>query len=118
MPRQVFALEYRQQGLPRAWIQAVHMVQLHLVEKGKLARHRMAQHRAATLTNPQVVVANPFTGDSLLPALFLDSRAVISLKEMLPAHVEAVSEVADVHQALLLELLANLGFKPVVDLAA
>ena len=53
-----------------------------------------------------------------LTAGFLDYCTVFGLEKVLPAHIQSIGEVANVHQPLVFELLANRGIELLVHLAA
>src|SRR5580700_587569 len=96
----------------------MHVMQLHLVEERKLPGYGMAQDGTTTLFRAQTIVTAPFAYETLIVAYLLDCRGVLGLKEVLPAHIQSVGEITDVHQALLFKLLPNRGIKPLINFAA
>src|SRR5271157_5955593 len=94
------------------------MVQLHLVEERKFPRYGMTQHGAAALFHAKVVLAHPFANEVLFTAGLLDNRTIIGLEKMLPAHIQSIGEIANVHQPQILELTPYLRIKLLIYLAA
>src|SRR4051794_13587263 len=93
-------------------------MELHLVEEEHLAGLGVAEYRAAPLHDAQIVLAPPLAGSAGVAACFFDYRAVLGSEEALPAHIQALAEVANVHEPLLFELTAYLGIETLVHLAA
>src|SRR6516164_10561376 len=77
----------------------------------------MAQDRPAALLDSQIVLAYPFTNKALLMAGFFHNCAISSLEKVLPADVEAVTEVAHIHQAEVFKLFTNHRVELLVHLA-
>jgi hypothetical protein len=118
MARQVLPLEDREHRIPYIRIETVNVMQLHLIKEREFSRHRMTQDRAATLFYTEVVFADPLTDESLLAARLLDDTPIFRLEEVLPTHVESVREIADIHQTLIFELLADHRIELLIHLAA
>src|SRR5213075_2768476 len=59
---QIFALEDREQGFACLFVQAVHVMQLNLVEENLLARLWVTGDSLAILRNPQAIVFGPLAG--------------------------------------------------------
>src|SRR5208337_2861006 len=78
----------------------------------------MTQYRTAVLPYAEVVLTHPLTGKALLAARLLDDSTILRLEEVLPAHVQSVREITNIHQALLFELLADRRIELLVHLAA
>src|SRR5215218_1657759 len=98
-------------------VEAGDVVQLYLVEEDHLARERVARDGPADLSHAQAVLL-PLELHRGVAADLLDLGPLRGLEELLPAHVYAVGEVADVHQPLLGELRDDAWVKKLVDLAA
>ena len=78
----------------------------------------MAQNAAAPLPHAQVVLAIPLRDETLLGAGRFDYGTIFRLEETLPAHVEAVGEVAHVHQSHVFEFFADYRIELFVNFAA
>src|SRR5207253_9190360 len=74
----------------------------------------MPDHCRAKLARPQIIFVDPLIRYAGLFAVALDNGAVGGLKELLPAHIQAIDKVPDIHDFLLLESRANLWTKPPV----
>ena len=104
-------------GCPRLLIQARHVMQLHLVEEDPLARTRMHPDALRALANAQPELG-PLAGHPGIRAGLFNGSLVVGLEELLPWHVDALGEVAHIHQAPVLERLHDLFVERLVDLAA
>src|SRR6266700_2949130 len=78
----------------------------------------MAQHAAAALPDAQAIFSVPFGNETLLPACFLHYGAVLGRKETLPAYIQAVREIANVHESEVFKLFPDCRIELLVNLAA
>src|ERR1700722_18487306 len=92
------------------------MVKLHLVEEQALTGAGVRAHALRELANAQSELG-PLAAHPRLGARLLDGRFVFGVEEVLPRHIHALGEVANVHQILALELLHDLFVELLVDLA-
>src|ERR1700730_13400389 len=92
------------------------MVQLHLVEEDALAGARVSPDALRALTDAQPELG-PLAGHPGIRAGLLNDRPLVSMEELLPGDVDALAEVAHVHQFLALERLDDLLVEHLADLA-
>ncbi|MNT18466.1 hypothetical protein D3C72_1536780 [compost metagenome] len=107
MPWHALNAEQRQQILADIGIQAINVVQLHLVEKSLLARQRVANDRRARCADLQFVVVEPGPLDTGCLATGLNLGTVIGLEEVLPGDVQLVGEGPHIQQTFLLKRFAQ-----------
>src|ERR1044071_443014 len=70
------------------------------------------------LANPQTLLVLPLELDCRPAAVLFNFCAIVGLKKTLPAHIELIGKVANVHQALALEPIANVRIELLIDLPA
>src|SRR5215212_3296218 len=70
------------------------------------------------LANTQTVFVLPLEVDCSPAAVLFNFQSIVSLKKTLPAHIQLIGKVANVHQTLALESIANVWIEVMVDLAA
>ena len=88
------------------------MMELHLIEKGFFARDWMLGNGLANLGNAEGCAAMcPFATHASLFAFRFHRSFVFSVEKTLPRHVNARGEIANIHQAFFLELVAHLGIQ-------
>ena len=92
-------------------------MQLHLVEEDRLAGTRVSPHALRTLADSQPELG-PLAGHPGVRAGLFHGSLVVGVEEVLPRYVDALGEVAHVHQAPALERLHDLVVEHLVDLAA
>src|SRR3954451_24757394 len=93
-------------------------MQLNLIEENHLTRLRMRDDRGRKLANTQTVLILPFAVDCSPAAVRFNFRAIVSLKKTLPAHIQLIGKVANVHQTLPLESIANVWIELLINLPA
>src|SRR5688500_10035556 len=75
-------------------------------------------HGGTVLTRSEPAVLHPPEPHPRPPASLLDGRLVCRLEEVLPTHIEAGCEVADIHELLPLKLFADLRAQSPVNCPA
>src|SRR6185503_12155258 len=76
----------------------------------------MTQNATAFLFHAEAVFSIPLGNESLLVAGFFHYGSLFGLEKTLPADVQPVGEIADVHQSHLLEFVAHRRIELPVDL--
>src|SRR5256885_9981367 len=85
------------------------VMELDLIKKGLLTRHRMLGNGLANLGNSEGFAAmRPFATHTGFFAFRFHRSFVFSVEKALPRHVDAGREIANIHQAFFLELVAHL----------
>src|SRR5258708_6684641 len=90
----------------------------HVVPAFRQAYMRMVGQGQPAHHAAQVVLAPPFACSARLPAGLFHNGMILGAEEALPRHVEAFTEIADVHQTFTLELLADVRIEAVINPAA
>src|SRR5215217_7453005 len=93
-------------------------MQLNLIEEDHLTCLRMRDDCRRKLANTQTVFVLPLEVDCSPAAVLFHFRSILSLKKTLPAHIQLVSKVTNVHQTLVLESIANVWIELLIDLPA
>ena len=76
-------------------------MRLNLIEKEYLPRLWMTDDRRTNLSSPQIVFPPPLKLDLRSSAIVLYCRPVCSAEERLPANIQTLSVVSDIHQSLI-----------------
>src|SRR5215212_1726853 len=70
------------------------------------------------LANTQTVLVFPLEVHARPAAVLFNFRSIVSLKKTLPAHIQLIRKVANVHQTLALESIANFWIDVLIDVPA
>src|SRR5215213_7300725 len=70
------------------------------------------------LANPQTVLILPLEVDRSPATVVFNFCSIVSLKKTLPAHIQLIGKVTNVHQTLVLESIANVWIQLLIDLPA
>src|SRR6478672_2740912 len=106
--RQVFLVEQRPQPVAGLFVHAVDVVDLHLVEEHLLERLRVLHGPLRPVDHAQPAVGAPLEIAPGVAAHLLHLRLVRRVEELLPRRVDALREVAHVHESLRAERLDDL----------
>src|SRR5215212_9029754 len=68
------------------------------------------------LANTQAILVLPLEVDCRPAAVLFNLRSIVSLEKTLPAHIQLIGKVANVHQPLPLELIANVWIEVLIHL--
>src|SRR5919112_1807408 len=93
-------------------------MQLDLIEKDELAGLRMFDYCGRKLPNAQAVIVLPVKLYGSPAAVVFHLGAIVGLKKPLPANIQSIREVADIHQAFALKSLTNARLQLTVNLPA
>jgi hypothetical protein len=94
------------------------VVQLNLIEEQVFNGRGVSPHGLTNFPGAEVISVTPLKLDRGFPAVLFDYFFVTRVEETLPAYVETLDVISDVHQLLRGESLPDSGVERLIDFPA
>src|SRR5215510_14340606 len=94
------------------------MPMLNLIEPDRRASFGVFDRRRRDTTDSEAILPLPLKLDPCISAVLFYFAPLVRFEEVLPAHVEVVGKVSDIHDSALFEPLSNLSVDSFIHFAA